>query len=171
MYRLLLILFLPIAFTYGEVSKQHVLNTCLLTDYNDCSLVTAIVKQESRFKSRAKLDDSLGLMQLRCSTAQYIGLKNCKHLYNPIVNIQYGIKYLRYIEDLLKTNNVKDIISSYNAGFKFKNGKYYARKNKHGEYINKKYVDSVICHYIDNGGIMYWLTYDDYRKLKCKLTI
>jgi hypothetical protein len=163
-----ILLFLFSFSAFGTVvSHDRVIDICEKAGYEDCRLVSAIVKQESMYKSGARLADSSGLMQLRCSTAKYMGLKDCARLYVPDTNIKYGIKYLKYIKNKLKTTNIRDILSSYNGGFQYKNGQFYPRTKRNGEYINTKYVNAVVCNYVNKGGILYWLSTEDYFNYKC----
>jgi len=68
---------------------------------------------------------SYGLMQIKCSTARYIGFSRpCQNLYNVSTNLAFGVKYMSILKRRYKSDT--DMISSYNQGqpFKFKNGQY-----------------------------------------------
>jgi hypothetical protein len=68
---------------------------------------------------------SYGLMQIKCSTARYIGFSRpCQNLYNAATNLAFGVKYMSILKRRYKSDT--DMISSYNQGqpFKFKNGQY-----------------------------------------------
>jgi len=96
----------------------------------DVELVLAIIKKESNFnpKARSKVG-ARGLMQLLPDTAKWLGLKDTSKLYNPDINIKYGIKYLRWLfnyfqnsvpSELLKEDinkqEVLKVVAAYNAG-------------------------------------------------------
>ena len=93
--------------------------------YNvDKHLVCAIIKVESNFNPLAinKNDgssDSLGLMQIKYSTARLLGFRGTKkQLIMPEYNIKYGVKYLAKAKE--KFNNTKHIIQAYNGGLAVK---------------------------------------------------
>jgi len=68
---------------------------------------------------------SYGLMQIKCSTARYIGFSRpCQNLYNVSTNLAFSVKYMSILKRRYKSDT--DMISSYNQGqpFKFKNGQY-----------------------------------------------
>jgi len=78
---------------------------------------------------------SYGLMQMKCSTARYLGFTGvCQKLFNAALNLKYGVKYLAY----LKRRYGSDLymISSYNQGhpYTFPNG----------QVRNYRYVNSVL---------------------------
>jgi hypothetical protein len=96
----------------------------------DVELVLAIIKKESNFDPNVKSEvGAIGLMQIMPDTAIWLGLKNTLKLYDPDVNIKYGIKYLRYLFDYFKGKIPKElskedindryvlkVIAAYNAG-------------------------------------------------------
>ena len=130
----------------------------------DVELVLAIIKKESNFNPKAKSKaGAMGLMQLLPDTAKWLGLKDTSKLYNPDVNIKYGIKYLRWLfnyfknsipaellkEDIKKSEILK-VIAAYNAGPG--NVKKYDKPPYNGippfkETIN--YVEKVSLYFID----------------------
>ena len=79
----------------------------------------AIARRESSFahdaRSRA---NARGLMQLLPSTAKYIGRTSIasKRLYEPNTNINLGTKYLHYLEEKNRGNQIL-ATASYNAGY------------------------------------------------------
>jgi len=79
----------------------------------DPQLVHSIIRAESNYNPQAvSSKGAIGLMQLMPPTAKAYGVKD---LYDPIENIEGGIKYLR---DLIKTYNQDHelILAAYNAG-------------------------------------------------------
>lgn len=96
-------------------------------DLNFASLALAVIKAESDFIPDAMSHKgAIGLMQLRPSTAFYIGDKigvkiRKKDLTTPDINVKLGISYIKYLEERL--SQIKDeerrlilILASYNSG-------------------------------------------------------
>jgi len=129
----------------------------------DSLLVTAIIKIESNFYPFAfryepqlkktkwylatlkniEYNDyhfcSYGLMQVLFGIARNMGYeeKNPFGLFEPKINIFYGIKLLKnYIKAY---PDIKDVISSYNQGS--------PKKNNLGIYYNQEYVNKVYYYY------------------------
>lgn len=104
-------------------------------------LLNSICYIESAHKINAiNLDDggspSLGLCQIKKSTARFLGYKgSAKKLWlNPEINVYYAAKLLRYQLDRYNQNEYK-AISAYNMGT--------FKRNKHGIPYNKSYITKV----------------------------
>ncbi|GAB1401843.1 hypothetical protein MASR1M68_07540 [Elusimicrobiota bacterium] len=88
----------------------------------DPVLIKAIIKAESNFVSNAvSTKGAIGLMQIMPSTgkqiAQYLQIKNFKEemLYNPEINIMFGIWYYKILHTMFNGNS-NLVLASYNAG-------------------------------------------------------
>lgn len=153
-----------------KVKEEVISKVCERMEYKDCSLVKAIAKHESGFDALSIGHDgagSLGLMQIKCSTARSLdklqGRKKiaCDKLFNPYVNVQYGIEYLTYLQRLLSPEpTVRQLLSAYNGGYHFRkkdntyrvkycNAISFKKKRncKKGELFNKDYVNMVFAIY------------------------
>lgn len=90
----------------------------------DPIIVFAFIEVESGFNAKAYLSDrnggSYGLMQLNLSTAKDRGYTgNAPGLYNPEVNVMYGVKILGWISDNLRRKglySVANVAAAYNSG-------------------------------------------------------
>lgn len=132
MNRILQLIALVTAFycysTYG-IELSTIDGYCKEFNYSKCSLVKALIAKESSFNHKAFVNEksgSYGLMMIQCSTAKDKRLKNpleghCSKLFDPKINIRYGIMYLKLIEKTLRVASIENIFSAYNAGFDFKN--------------------------------------------------
>lgn len=78
---------------------------------------------------------SYGLMQMKCSTARYLGFTGvCQKLFNAALNLKYGVKYLAYLKRRYESD--ANMISAYNQGHPYKSSK--------GQFNNYRYVNSVL---------------------------
>jgi len=116
----------------------------LITEYADKfgvspKLADAVVRIESNYDPKARGSaGEIGLMQIKPATARMMGYDgSIKGLYNPVTNIEYGMKYLAAAEDL-GDGSTCDTILKYNAG----------HAAKHMNPISKRYCGRVLS-YID----------------------
>lgn len=81
-------------------------------------LMESLIREESYFNEKiASPAGALGLMQIMPATASFIaGEQVSKNdLLNPNFNIALGIKYYKYVKNLLNNNNIYAVLS-YNGG-------------------------------------------------------
>ncbi|MFB0517916.1 MAG: lytic transglycosylase domain-containing protein, partial [Acidobacteriota bacterium] len=88
----------------------------------DKFLVTAVIREESRFHAQAKsVASARGLMQLIPSTARQMGNRlglrrfSVEDLYRPPLNIELGVEHLKELLEEFP-GNLFAAIASYNAG-------------------------------------------------------
>jgi soluble lytic murein transglycosylase-like protein len=172
---IVLLLLLPFPLKSG-IMMDAITQACERMKYEDCSLVKAIVKHESGYNPLSIGRDgkgSLGLMQVKCSTAQTLDRIHkrkpvrCKALHNVNTNLKYGIEYLQYLTALVTPYpTVKEVLSMYNGGYSYHKrtntyrvkycnaiSKKKKRPCKPGELFNKGYVNMVYDTYVINKGI------------------
>jgi hypothetical protein len=110
--------------TYAEARRQNV----------DYRLVLAVMRQESRFKSKATSHaGARGLMQVMPATGRDLGVRNASQLYDKQTSIWAGTKYIRMMRDMFnasvdfgaavvnsfdsrETARIKKAVAAYNAG-------------------------------------------------------
>lgn len=69
----------------------------------DPDLIHTVITIESNYKPRVRNGDAVGLMQIVPATARGLGYRgNAAGLYDPDVNIKYGVKYLALAYQLSK---------------------------------------------------------------------
>ena len=94
-------------------SIQEMINTACDRHGVDPALVHALVKVESDFNPFAlSRKGAMGLMQLMPQTAVDMHVKNS---FNPLENIDGGVKYLRYLLDRYE-GNLSLALAAYNSG-------------------------------------------------------
>ena len=77
------------------------------------NLIHSIIRAESNYNSQAvSPKGAKGLMQLMPTTAQIYGVKD---VFDPVQNIEGGVKYLKDLVKLYK-KNTKRVLAAYNAG-------------------------------------------------------
>jgi Transglycosylase SLT domain len=78
----------------------------------DPLLVDSVIKVESNYNPYAvSVKGAEGLMQLMPSTSRMLGVSNS---FDPGQNIEAGVKYLKYLQDLYKDDRLA--LAAYNAG-------------------------------------------------------
>ena len=79
----------------------------------DAELVRAVIKVESDFNAQARSNKGAqGLMQLMPETAR---LHNVADAYNPLENIDGGVRHLRLLMDQYR-GDLELVLAAYNAG-------------------------------------------------------
>jgi len=79
-------------------------------------LVTALIQVESAFNPRAvSRKGARGLMQLMPATARRFGLNKRGDLFDPVKNMEAGIRYLRWLSDRFSGDAAR-VLAAYNAG-------------------------------------------------------
>jgi len=145
--------------TEGRIEKicKHYKTKVEFRDFKySCNLILSLAFVESRYKPyvfNPEKTGSYGLMQIQCDTAKMVGLKyNCDQLFDPPVNIRFGMKYLLWLKKTRYTPTIRYLIASWNAG------KAYICKNLNvnekgevlcypNQFINEKYTRAVYDHY------------------------
>lgn len=108
----------------------------------DPLLVDSVIRVESGYNPNAvSPKGAQGLMQLMPPTAQMLGVNDS---FNPAENIEAGVKYLKYLQDLYKDDRLA--LAAYNAGpasvDRFKQIPPYPETQKYVEQVGKKYSDA-----------------------------
>jgi soluble lytic murein transglycosylase-like protein len=108
----------------------------------DPLLVDSMIRVESNYNPNAvSPKGAQGLMQLMPPTAQMLGVNDS---FDPAENIEAGVKYLKYLEDLYKDDRLA--LAAYNAGpgavDRFKQIPPYPETQKYVEKVGKKYGDA-----------------------------
>jgi hypothetical protein len=101
---------------------QPMLKAAARTYRVDYELLKAVIATESAFNSGAvSPKGAIGLMQVMPDTARRFGIESDRwssvesKLTNPLINIQAGTRYLRYLLDLYP-DQLDLVLASYNAG-------------------------------------------------------
>jgi soluble lytic murein transglycosylase-like protein len=131
----------------GKISSEKVRSICKKYSFTDCRLLEALVKVESDYNARSynpEKTGSIGLMQIQCATAKWMGFKDCKKLFKPSSNIYVGIKYLKFLKNLHKIEDIKTWVASWNAGKPIICKYYNKNKCKPGQFYNQRYVNKVM---------------------------
>lgn len=148
----------------GAISNQEIQKYIRVTEQKydiPINLLYAIIKQESDFRTNARLDNSHGLGQITEETGRSFCKLSTKRLYAYKDNINCAGSYLKYQLERYN-NNTYLAIAAYNTGTPLVcNGSTYVRKlnlnsssiddrmyrctrKERGLVSNKKYVKNVI---------------------------
>jgi soluble lytic murein transglycosylase-like protein len=108
----------------------------------DPLLVDSLIQVESNYNPNAvSPKGAQGLMQLMPPTAQMLGVSDS---FDPAENIEAGVKYLKYLQDLYKDDRLA--LAAYNAGpaavDRYKQVPPYPETQKYVEKVGKKYIDA-----------------------------
>lgn len=108
----------------------------------DPLLVDSLIRVESNYNPNAVSPKGAeGLMQLMPPTARMLGVDDS---FDPAQNIEAGVKYLKYLQDLYKDDRLA--LAAYNAGpgavDRFKNIPPYPETQKYVEKVGKKYNEA-----------------------------
>jgi soluble lytic murein transglycosylase-like protein len=108
----------------------------------DPLLVDSVIRVESNYNPNAiSPKGAQGLMQLMPPTARMLGVNDS---FDPAENIEAGVKYLKYLQDLYKDDRLA--LAAYNAGpaavDRFKQVPPYPETRKYVENVGKKYSEA-----------------------------
>ena len=108
----------------------------------DPLLVDSLIRVESNYNPNAiSPKGAQGLMQLMPPTARMLGVNDS---FDPAENIEAGVKYLKYLQDLYKDDRLA--LAAYNAGpgavDRFKQIPPYPETQKYVENVGKKYGEA-----------------------------
>jgi hypothetical protein len=82
----------------------------------DARLVRAVIQVESAFNAKARsAKGARGLMQLMPATAARFGATAETDLFDPVVNVDLGVRYLRVLTEQFP-DRLDLVIAAYNAG-------------------------------------------------------
>ncbi|HET9646230.1 MAG TPA: lytic transglycosylase domain-containing protein [Burkholderiaceae bacterium] len=82
----------------------------------DARVVHAVMQVESAFDARARSPKgAVGLMQLMPATAARLGMSPNSNLFDPALNIDLGVRYLRLLGDMFG-DRLDLMLAAYNAG-------------------------------------------------------
>lgn len=133
----------PVTLTSSEarvLSYLDLIQTSATRFDLDPALIAAIISKESLgdYSARGAVGE-YGLMQVRATTAQWLGFTGDPDLlYNPAENVRYGSQYLRYqLDRYVDTPDpLRWAVSAYNAGT--------AQMQRNGRFRNEEYVEGVV---------------------------
>ena len=82
----------------------------------DARIVQAVIQVESAYDPQARSPKgAMGLMQLMPATAARLGAKPASNLFDPALNIELGVRYLRLLGNLFD-GRLDLVLAAYNAG-------------------------------------------------------
>jgi soluble lytic murein transglycosylase-like protein len=108
----------------------------------DPLLVDSVIRVESNYNPNAVSPKGAeGLMQLMPPTARMLGVEDS---FDPAQNIEAGVKYLKYLQNLYKDDRLA--LAAYNAGpgavDRFKQIPPYPETQKYVDNVGKKYSEA-----------------------------
>lgn len=108
----------------------------------DPLLVHSIIQVESNYDATAlSPKGAAGLMQLMPPTARMLGVSNS---FDPGENIEAGVKYLKYLQDLYKDDRLA--LAAYNAGpaavDRYKQVPPYQETRQYVDKVGKRYQEA-----------------------------
>ncbi len=147
-------------FGKNRISEPHLLAQSIIRESRahkmDPLMVLAVIKTESSFHSRSvSRVGAIGLMQVMPKTAHSIVTKNGrspshegqvkKDLYDPVKNIQIGIRYLNTLVKRFNNNQVL-YLTAYNIGptrlnILIKNSQDFLKKYGYAKKVLKAYQE------------------------------
>ena len=102
----------PMVRTPPKPEISHLVEDAARAQHVDPLLVDSIIQVESAYNPYAvSRKGAEGLMQLTPPTARSLGVSNS---FDPRQNIEAGVKYLKYLQDLYKDDRLA--LAAYNAG-------------------------------------------------------
>jgi soluble lytic murein transglycosylase-like protein len=112
------------------------------THHVDPLLVHSVIQVESNYNPYAiSVKGAEGLMQLMPATSRMLGVSNS---FDPGQNIEAGVKYLKYLQDLYKDDRLA--LAAYNAGpgavEKFKWAPPYPETQNYVNQVDRRYQDA-----------------------------
>jgi len=133
---------IPAPVTNTETDLNAIVEKAARAHEVDPLLVHSIIKVESNYNVHAVSNKGAqGLMQLTPSTARMLGVSNS---FDPQQNIEAGVKYLKYLQDLYKDDRLA--LAAYNAGpgavDKYKWIPPYAETQNYVYQVGKRYGEA-----------------------------
>ncbi len=141
--------------TWSRVAPDKIYKICSERyNYDRCTLLVAMAFQESNYDEHQynpEKSGSYGLLQIQCKTSKALGLRySCDQLFNPTINIRFGILLLKSIESRGILSD-SDLVASYNGVGNPRRCKKYNSfpwgRCYPGQYVNQWHVTKVMDHY------------------------
>jgi soluble lytic murein transglycosylase-like protein len=125
--------------TQPQPQISEIVDKAAKAHHVDPLLVHSVIKTESNYNPYAvSRKGAEGLMQLAPGTARMLGVTNS---FDPQQNIEAGVKYLKYLQDLYKDDQLA--LAAYNAGpgavEKYKQVPPYPETQNYVKQVGKRY--------------------------------